>query len=623
MPLGPRVENISFAAACIGSIIITLDLYLSGTRVSEPSRRERASLPLLVAAAGLASLLIVPFVLPLHSLPVTTFYQEWMAIALGCITFVASIWPQQRESLAIPRSVVLPAGLCLLLLIQALFGRLEYWQVGVLGVLYLLWSIAMLCSGATLHRRIGADRFCALAAWALCAGAVVGAVIGLLQLMHWRAGGLIMPMIGPRVHANLAQPNHFAAYTCLGLFSLCFLYVRGDIRRPPAAVVSVLLLLAADLSGSRSIWAYVGAAMLMALWSHWRARTGQTRTLLYTVALVLAGMALVSMLTTSLSELAILPGDSLSGIHSGGKRLLGDLSGTSHRREIWSAAWHMFEGAPLVGVGFGGFAYQYFVSRNQSIQGMPEEIVDHAHNLILQMLAEFGLPGAILLAVTALAWYAVALRSRAGAQQWWTVTLVSVIGLHSLIEYPLWYAYFLGPLALLVGTVDRPLWRPGAARLARTTVIGAAGVILWLLISVFVDYRITERFAIESAAARDNRDVIIEAASASRTSVFGHFVELGIARTIALDQQALDAKLALNGRVLHQFPAPDVAYRQSALTAMRGNVDAAYRLWDQAADAYPGQSRAVARALAQRVTAGEFALAPLVEYAASRNRGSQ
>ena len=217
----------------------------------------------------------MPFVLPLHALPVTTFYQDWMAIALGCITFIAGIWPKQGESLAIPRSVVLPAGLCLSLLIQALFGRLEYWQVGVLGVFYLLWSIAMLYSGATLHRRLGVDRLCTLAARASCAGSVLAAVIGSLQLTQWPAGGLIMPMIGPRERANLAQPNHFPAYTRLGLFSLCFLYVRDEIRRLNAAVAAALLLLAADLSGSRSIWAYLGAATLIALWSHWRARPGR------------------------------------------------------------------------------------------------------------------------------------------------------------------------------------------------------------------------------------------------------------------------------------------------------------------------------------------------------------
>lgn len=590
--------------------------------MSELLRPDRASLPLLLAAAGLAALLVVPYLLPFSSLPVTTFYQEWVAMALGCATFVASLWPARGESLNVPRSVILPTGLCLLLLVQALLGRFEYWQVAMLGVFYLLWSIAMLCSGAALERRLGADRFYPLAAWALCAGSLTSAMIGLLQLAHWQAGGLVMPMVGPRVHANLAQPNHFAAYTSLGLFSLCYLYAGRRINLLLALAAAALLLLAADLSGSRSIWAYLCAATLIALWTHWRARTAQTRMLVNAVVAVFAGMVLVSMLTIGLSELSALPGDSLQRLHSGSERLLGDVSGSSHRRDIWSAAWHMFERAPLAGVGFAGFAYRYFLWRGQSPQELPEEIVDHAHNVVLQMLAEFGLPGGILLIVTGLAWYAVMLRSRASARQWWTLTLVSVIGLHSLVEYPLWYAYFLGPLALLVGAADRSLLQTRFARGARTVVIGVAAILICLLIGVFEDYRLTENFAIESAATRDNRKVIVEAANASRTSVFGHFIELGISRTITLNQQALDAKLVLNDRVLHLFPAPDVAYRQSALAAMRGDA-AAFRLWDQAADAYPGQAIRVANALALQVSAGEVSLAPLVEYAASRNRGTQ
>jgi hypothetical protein len=46
-------------------------------------------------------------------------------------------------------------------------------------------------------------------------------------------------------------------------------------------------------------------------------------------------------------------------------------------------------------------------------------------------------------------------------------------------------------------------------------------------------------------------------------------------------------------------------------------------MWDLAVGAYPGQAVAVTNALAEHVTAGELALAPLLEYAASRNRGTQ
>jgi O-antigen ligase len=603
--------------------MIIPDTHFTGASVSELLRRDRVPFPLLVAAASLALSLAVPFVLPFNSLPVTTFYQEWVAMGLGCVTCIAAVWSKRGETLVVPRSIVLPAGLCLLLLIQALSGKLDCWQVGLLGALYLLWSIAMLCSGAALARSLGVDRFCLLAAWALCAGALFSAAIGLAQLAHWRAGGLIMPMMGPRVHANLAQPNHFADYISLGLFSLCFLYARHKINTVVAVAAGAVLLLAADLSGSRSVWAYLCAAALFALWTHWRARTDQTRTLAHSLVAVLAGMVVVSMLATGLLGQTLFPADAVSHLHTGSERLLDDLSGASHRRHIWSAAWRIFESAPVAGVGFGGFAYGYFLLRGQVTQALPEEIVDHAHNVLLQLLAEFGLPGGILLAVTALAWLTAALRCRASAQQWWMLTLVTVIGLHSLVEYPLWYAYFLGLFALLVGATDHTAWRLTLSRAGRLVIAGTSVIVIWIFASVLVDYRLAENLAIESAANRDNGKVIVEAARASRTSVFGHFIELGISRTIALNQEAVDAKVALNARALHLFPAPDVAYRQSALYALQGDTAAARRMWDLAARAYPGQAVAVRNALAEHVTAGEAALEPLVEYAASRNRGTQ
>jgi O-antigen ligase len=583
----------------------------------------RAQLPLFMSVTCLALLLVLPFVLPFNTLPVTTFYQEWVAFALGSIVFVAGLWWQRGEAIVIPRTVILPAGLCVLLLAQALMGRLGYWQVGTLGVIYLVWSIVMLCAGATLYRHLGADLFCVTCAWAFCIGALISAATGLVQLAGWQPGGLVMSMIGPRVHANLAQPNHFAAYLCLGLFSLCYLYAANRINVYFAAVLVALMLLAADVSGSRSVWAYLVAGLLLAGWTHYRARTRQTRLLGYSVLAVFVGMVVVSMLTTALNDQGVVSADVMRGAHSQGARMLSDVAGVSHRRSIWSAAWRIFESAPVAGAGFGGFAWAYFRLAGRLPAGQPEEIVDHAHNVALQMLAEFGLPGAILLIGAAIAWGVVAMRTRAGLHSWWALALVAVIGLYSMVGYPLWYAYFLGVFAMLVGALDRPVWQLAPSRLSRIAIIGAGAIMAWALISVLVDYRLAERLGIESAATRDNRGLIVEAARASHASLFGHLIELGIVRTIALDQTAIDAKAELNARVLRVFPAPDVAYRQSALYALQGDIGAALPAWDLAARAYPGHAGAMAEMLAARLAAGEVMLAPLVEYAASRNRGTQ
>ena len=90
--------------------------------------------------------------------------------------------------------------------------------------------------------------------------------------------------------------------------------------------------------------------------------------------------------------------------------------------------------------------------------------------------------------------------------------------------------------------------------------------------------------------------------------------------SISVDRNELEAKLDLNGRVLHAYPEADVAYRQSALLALSGELAAAYRLWDLAVAVYPGEAAKAAKTLAQQSSAGEARLTPLVEYAASRTK---
>ncbi len=587
--------------------------------MSDLSRRVRAQPLLLVAVICTALMLVVPFVLSLSSLPVTTFYQEWAAFALGCALFVAIAWQQRHHGIAVPRTVVLPLGICLLLLVQALMGRLGYWQVGATAAIYLLWSVTMLCAGAMLQQALGRDSFCVLAAAAICSGALISAVIGLLQLAQWPMGGVVMPMIGPRVHANLAQSNHFANYVCLGLFSVCFLAAHRRLNVFVAAAAAGLLLLAADLSGSRSVWVYLLTGLALAAWMHYRARSDQTRALLYWGAAVSVAMLAVAALASGLLEQTALFGDAMQRHETGTERLLADRDGVSHRQSTWLAAWQMFQSAPVAGIGYGTFAWEYFLALGRLPAGLPEEIVDHAHNIVLQVLAEFGLPGAVLLVVAAGLWTWSAIRQQAGMQLWWLLTLVAVMVLHSLVEYPLWYAYFLGPFALLVGAGEGMQWRLRPAFAPQTALIGAGIIMLWLLSSVLSDYRLVERLGVESASVRDNRQVMTQVAKVAPTSLFGTFIELGLSRTIALDRQALGAKLELNGRVLRSFPAPDVAFRQSALHALQGDMAAARAMWDLAAVAYPDYATKVVRALAARVAVGESALEPLVEYAASRN----
>src|SRR5690606_32076970 len=76
---------------------------------------------------------------------------------------------------------------------------------------------------------------------------------------------------------------------------------------------------------------------------------------------------------------------------------------------------------------------------------------EHAHNIFIHLLAETGIAGALLLLAGVWAWLRGFQWRNITPEGWWLLALLAIIGIHSLLEYPLWYAYFLGPVALLLG----------------------------------------------------------------------------------------------------------------------------------------------------------------------------
>ncbi|MES2088711.1 MAG: Wzy polymerase domain-containing protein, partial [Pseudomonadota bacterium] len=100
----------------------------------------------------------------------------------------------------------------------------------------------------------------------------------------------------------------------------------------------------------------------------------------------------------------------------------------------------------------------------------PLAFFDHTHNVLLQWAVEFGVPMALLmmaLGVWAL-WALLNPRRQTATQPPLPVrvvfsgtpagassVMVLIVGIHSLLEYPLWYSYFLLPAAFACGSMGR------------------------------------------------------------------------------------------------------------------------------------------------------------------------
>ncbi len=562
------------------------------------------------AAALMAS---VPFLLPVHRFPIQSFYQEWLAFALGSAAFVAFCVGAHQRRIEAPRVVVLPLGLCLLVAIQVAAGELPYWQQGVLGGLYLLWAAAIAALGYGLRRCLGWAAFATLLSRVLVAGALATGLLAAAQLAGWGGEAWLMPLATTRVYGNLGQPNHFADYLSLGLMSVAYLVAAGRLARVPAAVIALFFLSILNFSASRAVWIYLIAALALSLFLHIRARDAQSRTLLVWMA-----AAVVVMILMQLIVFIGLP-DRVGISETVASRLFQENTGADTRLRHGEATWLMLQGAPLLGVGFEAYGWHHFLLSAQLPPRHDLGVADHAHNIVLQVAAEFGLLGLAVGFAAGWLWLSAQRAASLSLERWWVYALLATMLAHSLLEYPLWYAYFLGTFALLLGASDERSWRFRTLLLERIALAGASVLAVWTLGVVVFDYRRLEGLARPGPATAGQVEQFRDTALAlHRTSLFAHLVEFGLARTIRLEPEGLADNIALNGRAMRYLPTADVIFRQSALLALSGKLDEAFRIWDLGAAAYPAEAVVVARRLEDIAREHQPALNALVEYAASR-----
>ena len=148
----------------------------------------------------------------------------------------------------------------------------------------------------------------------------------------------------------------------------------------------------------------------------------------------------------------------LDGASYGAFARLGKDDACSSRLVLWSNVLHLIAQKPWLGWGWGELDFAHFITLYNGPRFC--DILDNAHNLPLHLAVELGVPLALLVC-GGFAWWV--LRQKPWAerdatrQMAWTV--MAVILLHSMLEYPLWY----GPFQIAFVLCPVILWRRQAA----------------------------------------------------------------------------------------------------------------------------------------------------------------
>jgi hypothetical protein len=218
-------------------------------------------------------------------------------------------------------------------------------------------------------------------------------------------------------------------------------------------------------------------------------------------------------------------------------------------------------------------------------------LYNHAHNLFLQLLAETGLAGASIAIFGVIVWTRNAWSATSCASGMWIWGCALTLGVHSMLEYPLWNAHFLGIACVVLGLGDARLLALHQARLVRLGLVVFLAGAAWSSAVLLDRYHRLE--TVVTARYVGNSGAVLEQAHremmAVRASFFlAPYVDLAYARDIDLTANDIDRKLAFTARVMQFAPTGMVAYRHAALTAMAGKEQQARMLLRQATVAYPG-----------------------------------
>ncbi len=289
-------------------------------------------------------------------------------------------------------------------------------------------------------------------AW-LLAG-TLSSVMALVQYLGWSAhfSPFISATLPGEAFANLRQRNLFATLTNISLAALLWWSVQAErsVARKGLAVLAVLLAAGNAASSSRTGFFQVSLiCLLTGLWGGFRVPL--TRKLLTVYVLGYVAALFVLPLLIGLSPFT----------HGAWARLQGGDVLCSSRSTLWRNVLYLIAQKPWLGWGWGELDYAHYITL------FPGErfcaILDNAHNLPLHLAVELGVPFAacFCMALLWLTWRAEPwAEPDATRQMAWSV--LAVIGLHSLLEYPLWY----GPFQMAVVLCVVLLWVTPARSLA-------------------------------------------------------------------------------------------------------------------------------------------------------------
>lgn len=434
---------------------------------------------------------------PLHVLPWVSWHSEALAFVGIAACFAAQVWGSGGVGVSahkVPSPALLMLGLALLVWGQWCVGKIVFFGDAVVLTLYLVVSAMAISVGAhwtmarTNQTETSRENGDALLNFAMgvAIAAVLSVFLALIQSLDvWGELAFLNRTEGfRRPGANFGQANHLGTLLLMGIASIIFLFEEKKLSASMLAALLALLLVGLVLSESRT--AYIGTVLLTLWWLVKRDKVSSQVPPAAVAGSWLCFGVLVYFWPTWVTNFHF-PNE-----------ILGQIVPVNTSAGARGLVWPQLLDAALLHP-WSGWGLRELTKAHAAVlhQYQSSEPFSYAHNIILDMVIGLGFPLAVLLVLLFCAWLYKCARAVATLPSWYCIAICLPITIHSLLEYPFAYAYFLFPFMLAVGLLHAELapkqYVHVAAWATRGFFLITAAVLLWCAIEyvqVEEDFRV-------------------------------------------------------------------------------------------------------------------------------------
>lgn len=530
--------------------------------------------------ACVVALFLFPFVWPLHTRPMASFYNEWIAalvLIVACLAFAFAGKSSDRQAarVNIPQAVLLFVPLVAVILAQWALGRLTYASDALFPVWTFVLAGAATILGSGIVRRIGMERLACWISIGIIAGGLINVGIQILQLCTANGVRSSIAFLNSKgvYYGGVGQVNNLATYLSWSLVAVLYLYVARKISWLAALLLIFVFLTGATLTASRTSWIQV--IWLSAVASWWCTRLPMpVRPRAWPAMFAIP--VLYAAINIALPAVLGLTGFSIEETALG---RVANESVVGARALLLDQGWRIFLQHPWIGIGPGQLYFNQYLLLDQVEETL---FATSAHNLVLDLFLFTGVLGAVPFLLVLGTWLMRAWKMAISTERIALWLLLSVLAIHAMLELPHAYGFFLLPAAFLLGALEtrhfavkqRGLLRllPGMAAVYGLVVCAVLLGEYRQLEDLYARYYVAQRFV-----PTVNEAGVAEIERFGRNTWFAGPAEFLLCYNFALNELALRQKLEISGRAVRYAPEPNIVYRHVVLLALDGRQDEGLR----------------------------------------------